>query len=152
MVASGQYLTFTLGRDTLALGILGIREILAYRDPTPVQRAPAHIRGVINLRGAVVPVLDLAVRLGRPTAQRGRKSCILVVEIRFKDEPHALGVIVDGVSEVMMIDSAQVERPPSFGGTIEAHYLEGLAQVRGRFVALLDPPSVFNLGELAAPA
>jgi len=145
----GQYLTFALGRDTLALGILRIREILSYREPTAVQRAPAHVRGVINLRGGVVPVLDLAVRFGRTPEPAGRRACILIVEVEFKEQQHALGVIVDAVNEVLVISQADIEAPPPFGGSLRPEFLQGLARVRGRFVALLDAVRVFNLGELA---
>ncbi len=152
MSDTGQYLTFALGRDTLALGILRIREILGYREPTAVQRAPPHVRGVINLRGGVVPVLDLAVRFGRRPEPVGRRACILIVEVEFNDEKHALGVIVDAVNEVLVIPRSQVEKPPSFGGSIRPEFVEGLAQVRGRFIALLDAMRVFNLSDLAVRA
>jgi len=144
-----QYLTFTLGHETLGLGIPRIKEILGYREPTPVLRMPPHVRGVINLRGSVVPVLDLSIRFARQSQPIGRRACILVVEADYKGEKHILGVIVDAVNEVLAIGSDDIEAPPPFGGTIRSEFLEGLAKVHGRFVALLDAGSVFDMTQLA---
>jgi len=144
-----KYLTFTLGPQTLGLEILPIREILGYREPTAVLRMPAHVRGVINLRGSVVPVLDLAVRFGREPYPVGRKACILIIDSYFKEEKHVLGVIVDAVSEVVTIATADIEPAPPFGGTIRSDFLRGLTKIRGRFVALLAAGTVFDMSQLA---
>jgi purine-binding chemotaxis protein CheW len=145
-----KYLTFTLGRQTLGLEISAIREILGYREPTAVCRMPHQVRGVINLRGSVVPVLDLAVRFGRQPNPVGKKACILIIESAFKGERHVLGVIVDAVSEVVTIAASDIEPAPAFGGAIRAQFLHGLVRLRGRFVSVLAPGSVFDMVQLAA--
>jgi purine-binding chemotaxis protein CheW len=148
---SNKYLTFTLGADLLALSIARIREILSFTEPTQVLRMPPYVRGVINLRGSVVPVLDLALRFGRGVEAAGKKACILIIEVDFNEERHVLGVIVDAVNEVLVISAADIEPPPTFGGSIRSEFLQGLAKIRGRFVALLDAARVFNMGDLAQP-
>jgi purine-binding chemotaxis protein CheW len=149
MIASEKYLTFALGQDLLALGILRVKEILGYREPTGVLRMPAHVRGVINLRGTVIPVVDLDVRFGRAARPVGKRSCILIVETDFNSEKHILGVVVDAVNDVLSIAESDVGAVPEFGGTIAAHFLRGLARSRGRFIALLEASKVFNMAELA---
>jgi purine-binding chemotaxis protein CheW len=146
---TGKYLTFALGQELLALGILRVKEILGYREPTAVLRMPAHIRGVINLRGTVIPVIDLDVRFGHPPRPVGRRSCILIVEADFNSEKHVLGIVVDAVNEVLSIAEDDVGPVPEFGGTIKARFLRGLVRNHGRFIALLDADKVFDLAELA---
>jgi purine-binding chemotaxis protein CheW len=147
--AREKYLTFALGQELLALGILRVKEILGYREPTAILRMPAHVRGVINLRGTVIPVLDLDARFGRASRAVGRRSCILIVEADFNGEKHILGIVVDAVNEVLSIAEADVGPVPEFGGTIRARFLRGLVRNQGRFVALLDADTVFDMAELA---
>lgn len=132
-----QYLTFTLGTDAFAIGILAVKEIIGYPDLTPVPMMPAHIRGVINLRGAVVPVIDAAVRFGRPTAQRSRRSCVVIIEVMLESRPQVVGIMVDGVESVLEISASDIEPPPSCAGRIRVDFIEGMAKVNGRFVILL---------------
>ena len=147
----GQYLTFMLGREVLAIGILSIREILEYEPPTEVPMMPAFIRGVINLRGAVVPVVDLAARLNRPSAQVGKKTCIVIVEVRLAGDTQVVGIIVDAVNEVLEIGSADIEPPPEMGGMSSARtdYIAGLGKVGGKFIIILRAERVLAIGELA---
>ncbi len=144
-----KYLTFALGQELLALGILRVKEILGYREPTAVMRMPAHVRGVINLRGIVIPVIDLSVRFGHEPRAVGKRSCILIVETGSETQKNALGIIVDAVNEVLSIAESDVGPVPEFGGTIRAHFLSGLVRHHGRFVALLEADKVFDLAELA---
>jgi purine-binding chemotaxis protein CheW len=104
---------------------------------------------VINLRGTVIPVLDLDARFGRASRAVGRRSCILIVEADFNGEKHILGIVVDAVNEVLSIAEADVGPVPEFGGTIRARFLRGLVRNQGRFVALLDADTVFDMAELA---
>ncbi|GFE83351.1 chemotaxis protein CheW [Steroidobacter agaridevorans] len=143
-----QYLTFVLGRETFALGILSIKEILEYSPPTEIPMMPAFIRGVVNLRGAAVPVVDLCARFGRPSAAVTKKTCIVIVETRVEDESHVIGVVVDAVNEVLEIPGSEIEPAPSFGASIRADFIEGMGKVRGKFVMILDVDRVLCVEEM----
>ncbi|AMN47963.1 chemotaxis protein CheW [Steroidobacter denitrificans] len=143
-----QYLTFMLGRETFALGILGIKEILEYTQPTDVPMMPPSIRGVVNLRGAVVPVIDLCARFGRPSTPVSKKTCIVIVETRMDAEHHVLGVLVDAVNEVLEIPDEDIEPPPTFGASIRTDFIQGMGKVRGRFVIILDEKRVLSVEEM----
>jgi purine-binding chemotaxis protein CheW len=143
-----QYLTFVLGRETFALGILSIKEILEYSAPTEIPMMPAFIRGVVNLRGAAVPVVDLCARFGRPSAAVTKKTCIVIVETRVEEESHVIGVVVDAVNEVLEIPGSEIEPPPSFGASIRADFIEGMGQVHGKFVIILDVNRVLCVEEM----
>ncbi len=146
----GQYLTFMQGGEMFAMGILQIKEIIEYHGLTTVPMAPACVRGVINLRGAVVPVMDLASRFGRPSSEVTKRTCIVIVEVAGEVERHVVGVIVDAVNEVIEIDPADVEPPPAFGARIRTDFIHGMGKVRGRFVILLDANQVLSLEDLGA--
>ena len=143
-----QYLTFMLGRETFALGILGIKEILEYTQPTDVPMMPPSIRGVVNLRGAVVPVIDLSARFGRPSTPVSKKTCIVIVETSMNDERHVLGVLVDAVNEVLEIPDEDIEPPPTFGASIRADFIHGMGKVRGKFVIILDEGRVLSVEDM----
>lgn len=143
-----QYLTFMLGGEVFAIGILAIKEIIEYGGLTPVPMMPATIRGVINLRGAVVPVMDLAARFGRPSAEVGKRTCIVIVELRVQDEQQVIGVIVDSVNAVQEIAPADIEPAPGFGMRIAPQLIAGMGKVNGKFVILLDIEQVLSLQEL----
>lgn len=145
-----QYLTFVLGKETLAIGILTIKEIIEYGQPTEVPMMPDFIRGVINLRGAVVPVIDLAARLQRPRAAVTRKTCIVIVEAEVSGERQVIGVIVDAVNEVLEIAADEIEPPPAFGTSIRTDYIAGLGKVSGRFVIILNVDHVLSIEEMVA--
>jgi len=144
-----QYLTFTLGSEVFAIGILAIKEIIEYSTLTTVPMMPAYVRGVINLRGAVVPVLDLAVRFGKPPSPVARKTCIVIIEIMTAGERQDVGVVVDTVDSVLDIPADQIEPPPAFGARIATDFIEGMGKVNGRFVILLDVDSVLAPEEAA---
>ena len=150
-VATGQpYLAFRLAGEVYAIDILRIREIIEYTPPTTVPMMPPSLRGVINLRGAVVPVIDLAVRFGREATGVGKRTCFVIVEVAHEGATHVLGLMVDGVNAVMEIGAGDIEPPPSFGTRVNAEFIAGMARVDGRFVIILDIARVLSIEEMAA--
>ncbi len=146
-----QYLTFVLGGEMFAIGILSIREILEYPALTAVPMMPGCVRGVINLRGAVVPVIDLSARFGRSATPVGKRSCIVIVEVRDAQRAaQVVGVVVDSVSEVIDIEPGEIEPPPNFGNRLQPELLHGIGKVRGRFVILLDVDHALSSAEIGA--
>ena len=115
-----QYLTFMLAGEMFAIGILAIKEIIEYHSLTEVPMMPACVRGVINLRGAVVPVVDLLARFGRPSSAATKRTCVVIVETDSEGERQVLGLVVDAVNEVLDIAAADIEPPPSFDGTVKS--------------------------------
>jgi len=144
-----QYLTFQLGAEMFAVGILNIREIIEYGSLTTVPMMPAFVRGVINLRGSVVPVIDLAARFGRKESVINRRSCIVILEVDGSSGLQEVGVVVDAVSEVLEIPASDIEQPPSFGARIRADFITGMGKVDGRFVILLNVQKVLDVDEMA---
>ena len=144
-----QYLTFMLAREQFAIGILAIKEIIEYQGVTEVPMMPPCVRGVINLRGAVVPVVDLAVRFGRAAAPVTKRTCIVIVEVTANAERQVVGVVVDAVNEVLDIAPADIEPPPAFGAHIRSDFLQGVGKVRGKFVLLLDVERALDIREMA---
>lgn len=143
-----QYLSFTLGGEVFAIGILAIKEIIEYGGITPVPMMPSTIRGVLNLRGAVVPVMDLAARFGRPAAPVGKRTCIVIVELGGREDQQVIGVVVDSVNAVQEIAAADIEPPPAFGMRVAQHFIAGMAKVNGKFIILLDIAQVLSLHDL----
>ncbi|SFH02833.1 purine-binding chemotaxis protein CheW [Duganella sp. CF458] len=152
MEAEHQYLSFRLGEETFGLGVLAVREIIEYGGVTDVPMMPPCVRGVINLRGAVVPVLDLAARFGRAPGTIGRRSCIVIVESGTAPEQQVFGLLVDAVHAVLDIDAAQIEPPPGFGTGLRNDFITGIGKVNGKFVILVNPGPVLNVPEIAAMA
>lgn len=149
----GQYLTFMLGGEMFAIGILGIKEIIEYGSLTVVPMMPAFVRGVINLRGAVVPVVDLSARFGRPNSTITRRSCVIIIEASTQEgQPQDLGLLVDTVSAVQEVPAAQIEPPPSFGARIRADFISGMAKVDGKFVIVLAVDKVLSIDEMSSLA
>jgi len=148
--APSQYLTFNLSGEMFAVGILNVKEIIEYGSLTEIPMMPAFIRGVINLRGSVVPVIDLAARFGGQQSAIGRRTCIVIVEIQDEDARHDVGVIVDAVSEVLEIPATEIEPPPSFGARIRADFIFGMGKVAGKFVILLNLEKVLSVAEIAS--
>jgi purine-binding chemotaxis protein CheW len=147
-----QYLTFMLAGEAFALGILAVKEIIEYRGVTEVPMMPACVRGVINLRGAVVPVMDPLARFGKPSSPTSKRTCIVIVELGDSHERQVVGVIVDAVNAVLDIAAADIEPPPSFGTRIRADFIQGMAKVGDKFVILLAADRVLSLDELPAAA
>ncbi|MBY0454693.1 MAG: chemotaxis protein CheW [Burkholderiaceae bacterium] len=145
-----QYLTFMLSGESFAIGILCIKEIIEYTGLTQVPMMPDCIRGVINLRGSVVPVLDLAVRFGKKSGEITKKTCIVIIEVASGDERHDMGVVVDAVNAVLEIPHSEIEPPPAFGAKIRTDFIEGMGKVGGKFVILLNANQVLSIEELSA--
>jgi purine-binding chemotaxis protein CheW len=143
-----QYLTFMLAQEQFAIGILGIKEIIEYRGLTEVPMMPPCVRGVINLRGAVVPVLDLLARFGRPSSETTKRTCVVIVEVDGIEERHVVGLLVDAVNEVLDIAPTEIEPPPSFGARVRSDFIQGVGKVKGRFVLLLDVDRALSLDEI----
>ena len=145
----GQYLTFLIGGEMFAISILGIKEIIEYGSLTTVPMMPDFIRGVINLRGAVVPVVDLSARFGRAASEVTRRSCIVILEVEADGEKYDVGVVVDAVSEVLEIPATEIEPAPSFGAKIRADFISGIGKVNGKFVIILNADRVLSVDEMA---
>jgi purine-binding chemotaxis protein CheW len=145
-----QYLTFLLGGETFAIGILHVKEIIEYGSVTTVPMMPEFVRGVINLRGAVVPVIDLAMRFSRAASPISRRTCIVIIEVMNADEKHNIGVTVDAVNEVLEIPSSEIEPPPAFGARIRSDFIGGMGKVNGKFVIILDADKVLSVDEMAS--
>jgi purine-binding chemotaxis protein CheW len=147
-----QYLTFMLGGEMFAIGILAIKEIIEYASLTEVPMMPPYVRGVINLRGAVVPVADLSVRFGRSAAAVTKRTCIVIVEIVANGERQDVGVVVDAVNEVLDMPGSEIEPPPAFGAKIRTDFIRGMGKVNGKFVILLDVNYVLAFDEITEVA
>jgi purine-binding chemotaxis protein CheW len=147
---AGKYLSFTLGAEFYGLPVLKVREIIRLTRITPIPQMPEYVRGVINLRGKIVPVVDLRLRfgLGDPTATE--RTCIIVVQVERAGGGHMhMGLIVDGVEEVFNIAAADIEETPEFGSKLDTSYLLGMAKVREKVTALLDIDRVVSSEALA---
>jgi len=144
-----QYLTFRIGSEHYGLELSQTREIIEYGGITEVPLMPNFLRGVINLRGEVVPVIDLAVRLGRKPIEVQKRTCIIVVELENNQQNHVLGLLADAVSEVIEMDEDNIEDAPSFGANIRAEFIQGIAKQGDEFVVLLDANNALSIRELA---
>ena len=134
----GKYLTFALGKEEYGLEILKVREIIGYMEITSVPRMPDHVKGVINLRGQVISVVDLRTRFGMPVAERTDENCIIVVEVTDRDRRFHCGVIVDRVSEVLNIAGDRIEDPPSLGASVNTDFIVGMGKVGDSVKILLN--------------
>jgi len=143
-VTRRQYLTFLLASEEYAVDVLSVKEIIEYGDVTTVPGTPVHVRGVINLRGSVVPVVDLAVKLGRAESPLSRRSCIVIVETSLRGERVVTGVVADAVNQVIEFSPDDIEPPPAFGTGVRLHYLDGIAKTGSSFVLVLNMDSVLS--------
>jgi purine-binding chemotaxis protein CheW len=145
-----QYLTFSLGDEVFATDIGTVREIIQHASMTVVPLMPKFVRGVINLRGAVVPVIDLQSRFGRANSVVGKKTCIVIFDASTEGEKNVeLGLMVDAVSEVIQIDPAHIEAAPQFGTSIQRDYIRGMGKVDGAFIVILDLERALNIDDMA---
>ena len=150
---SGKHLTFQLDDEIYGLEILRVKEIIGIMDITPVPQAPPYLKGVLNLRGKIIPVVDLRLKFGFPGREYDERTCIIVVELAAPQGKVLVGIIVDSVSEVTGISEADVEQTPDLGGGFDTDYIQGMAKVRGKVVILLDINKVLSggtLGQFAA--
>jgi purine-binding chemotaxis protein CheW len=139
-----QYLTFLLAGEEYAVDVLSVKEIIEYGDVTKVPGTPFHVRGVINLRGSVVPVVDLALKLGREESPLSRRSCIVIVETGLQGDRVVTGVVADAVNQVIELSPEDIQPPPAFGTGVRLHYLEGIARIGTAFVLVLHMDSVLS--------
>ncbi len=148
-VSAAQYLTFLLGEEVFALDIRSVREIIQYAPMTTVPLMPEFVRGVINLRGAVVPVIDLHARFGRRPAGIGKKTCVVIFDSLRDGERTELGLMVDAVSEVVDIAADAIEPPPNFGTSVRRDFIRAIAKRGERFVIVLEPDRAFDVDDMA---
>jgi purine-binding chemotaxis protein CheW len=144
----GKYLTFTLAGEEYGIGILKIREIIGMMPITTVPQAPGFVKGVINLRGKVIPVIDLRLRFGMPAMEYSERTCIIVVQIALSDTPLNIGIVVDSVSEVLNITGTNIENTPTFGTQMNTDYILGMAKIEGGVKILLDIDKVLTATEI----
>ena len=141
---AGKYLAFHLGSEEFGIPVLNVREIMGVQDITAVPQTPAHVRGVINLRGKVIPVVDLRLKFGLPPAEYTQRTSIIVVRV----QELLMGLVVDGVSEVLNLASSDIEDTPDFGNGVSTPYLLGMAKTKGKVRILLDIDQVATAQEL----
>lgn len=141
---AGKYLTFALGQEEYGLPVLKVREIIKVMDITQVPQVPAHVRGVINLRGKVIPVIDLRLKFGFPSQDYTERTCIIVVDVAFSGANVMMGIVVDSVSEVLNVLGTDVDEAPDFGDNVTTDYILGLAKVKGTVKILLDLDQVLG--------
>lgn len=144
----GKYLTFILAGEDFGLEILKVREIIGMLDITPIPQTPSYVKGVINLRGRVIPVIDLRLKFGLPPMDYGERTCIIVVDVKTPQGPMQMGVVVDAVSEVLNVGAEDLEPPPAFGHELNHSYILGIAKTKGSIKILLDIDRVLSSEEL----
>ena len=146
----GKYLTFSLEREEYGIGILKVKEIIGMMRITPVPQTPEYVKGVINLRGKVIPVIDLRLRFGMDSMDYNDRTCIIVVEINTNSGRIHTGIVVDSVSEVLNIRSSDIEDTPTFGTRLNTDYILGMAKMGGGVKILLDIDRVLSREEISA--
>ncbi len=147
---SNQYLTFTLDDEVFALEIAKVREVLEFTGVTKVPRTPEFMRGVINLRGSVVPVVDLKRKFAMGETARTVDTCVIIAEVEIEGETAILGALADSVQEVLELEQGQIEPPPRMGNRLHTEFIRGMGKRQDEFLILLDIDRVFSAGELAA--
>jgi len=150
---AGKYLTFTLRDESYGIDVLKVREIIRVITITAVPQMPNYVRGVINLRGKIIPVMDLRLRFGFAGAAGTEQSCIIVVQVKLPDgKSTQMGLVVDGVEEVTNIAASDIEETPDFGGQIATQYIVGMAKIKGAVKTLLDIDGVVGAEAKKIPA
>jgi len=145
-----QFLTFLLRKELFAINIRPIKEIIEYGQLTKVPMVPEFVRGVINVRGNVVPIIDLSMRFGWTTTPVTKRSCIVIVEVESEGESLEIGVLVDAVSEVIDISLTDIEPAPSFGARLRTDFIQGMGKVNDEFIVLLNVSHVLSVDELSS--
>ncbi len=148
-IKTGKYLTFTLGDETYGIGILKVKEIIGMMPITSVPRTPPFVKGVINLRGKVIPVLDLRLKFSMEAIPYSERTCIIVVEIESQDATVLIGIVVDAVSEVLNIKEEEIEDTPTFGTRLDTDYILGMAKMEGGVKILLNIDKVLSSQEIS---
>jgi purine-binding chemotaxis protein CheW len=145
---AGKYLVFQLGREEFGIRVLKVREIMGIQDITAVPQTPAHVKGVINLRGKVIPVVDLRLKFGLPEIEYTQRTCIIVVQVQRDASSMLMGIVVDGVAEVLNLAAGDIENTPDFGQGVTTPYLLGMAKIKGKVKILLEIDQVLSSQEL----
>jgi purine-binding chemotaxis protein CheW len=144
----GKYLTFSLSNEEYGIGILKIKEIIGMMPVTSVPQTPDFVKGVVNLRGKVIPVMDLRLKFSMKSADYTERTCIIVVEIEGKKGDILIGLVVDSVSEVLNISQNDIEKTPSFGANLDTKYIKGMAKMEGGVKILLDIDRILSTSEI----
>ncbi|HNY42169.1 MAG TPA: chemotaxis protein CheW [Bryobacteraceae bacterium] len=144
----GKYLVFHLGQEEFGVEVLKIREIMGLQDITSVPQTSSFVKGVINLRGKVIPVIDLRLKFGLDSAEYTQRTCIVVVQVEEQGHPLMMGVIVDGVNEVLTMQECDIEDTPEFGDDLRVDYILGMAKCKGKVKILLDIDKVLSVSEI----
>ncbi len=147
--ATRQYLTFILDDEVFAQDITKVREVLDYVNITKVPRTPDFMRGVINLRGSVVPVVDMRLKFGMEPTKQTVNTCIIIMEVVLEGETAVVGALADSVQEVLELDSSQIEPPPRIGTRLNIEFIQGMGKKGDEFIIILDTDRVFSAEELA---
>ena len=145
---AGKYLTFSLGKEEFGIHVLRVKEIMGVQDITAVPGTPAHLKGVLNLRGKIIPVVDLRLKFAFPDAPFTQTTCIIVVQVAQGQENALIGLIVDGVSEVLNLAGADIEDPPDFGEGVDTPFVLGIAKCKGSVKILLRIEDILTFQEL----
>lgn len=143
-----QYLTFILDNEVYAFDIKQVREVLDFSDITKVPRMPDFMRGVINLRGGVVPVVDLRMKFGLGVTEKTVETCIIIIEVELDGEQALMGALADSVQEVLDLDHSQIEPPPKIGTRLKTDFIRGMGKKNDRFIIILDIDRIFSSDEL----
>ncbi len=146
---AGKYLIFHLGNEEFGTEVLKVREIMGLQDITTVPQTPTYVKGVINLRGKVIPVVDLRLKFGFPPEEYSARTCIIVVRTTQGDQDLMIGIVVDGVAEVLSLTGAEIEDTPDFGAGVATPYLKGMAKIKGKVKILLDIDRVLSASEIS---
>ncbi len=149
-IKTGKYLTFSLNEEEYGIGILKVKEIIGMMAITSVPRTPEFVKGVINLRGKVIPVIDLRLKFSMEAIEYTDRTCIIVVEIEAQAGTVLIGIVVDAVSEVLNINGGDIEETPTFGTSLNTEYILGMAKMEGGVKILLDIDKVLNTDEISA--
>src|SRR5438034_1023956 len=145
---AGKYLTFMIGKEEFGVGVLRVREIMGIQDITAVPQTPPYLKGVINLRGKVIPVIDLRLKFGLPSIDYTQRTCIIVVQVKSGSTSLLMGIVVDEVSEVLTMAPGDIEDTPDFGANVETSYILGMAKIKGKVKILLDIDEVLTSQEI----
>ncbi len=149
MIEDNMYLTFKSTGEIFGIKILQVKEIKEYSEVTSIPLMPEYVKGVINLRGNVVPIIDLPIRLNKEKTEVTKRSCIIILEVQYEMETLDIGILVDAVSEVVEIPTSMIERTPSFGSKIRNDFIFGIGKLETKFIILLDMNKVLSIDELS---
>jgi purine-binding chemotaxis protein CheW len=145
---AGKYLTFIIGKEEFGVGVLKVREIMGIQEITAVPQTPPYLKGVINLRGKVIPVIDLRLKFKLPSIDYTQRTCIIVVQVKSKAVTLLMGIVVDEVSEVITMAAGEIEDTPDFGTNVATNYILGMAKIKGKVKILLDINEVLTSQEM----